>query len=470
MKRGKKLIIMLAVLVVLLGATAAAARWNPENSVEEEEDTTAVVFSLDPEAVTALGWDYSAALSFEKTEEGWEYTQDAAFTVDTDYIDAMLSALTEIVSYKTIENVENWDQYGLEIPVCTITVTSDQTDTLCIGQETGVGGQRYFSIGDGNAYLVDADLIDRFSYGLYDVLRYESVPAMQNIASLEVETASESYVITCQENSGLAYSDEYVWFMGDKALDTDLTEDLIQNIISLTWNECVNYNADELSDYGLDAPTAVVTVNYAEAVAVSTNETDENGNVVYETRYDDASFTLEIGGSVGSYYYARIAGSNMVYTIPGTMAEEMIYTSYYDLQPDEVLSLDWENVTAMDITLNGEIYTLQKETKQVTDEEGNVSEETVYTLNGEETDISDITSALDALEFAGYASGMTPERGEEIRFVFYRDRETFPEVELVLYQYDSSTCMTTLNGEATVFAARADVVTLIEAVNAVVLD
>lgn len=467
MKRTKKLISLLAVLVLILCATLAVNILSPENEPEKEEVET-VVFSVVKEEVKELGWDYSEEILFKADNGSWVYEEDNSFPVDTSYLDQMLAALAEITSSKTIEDVEDWDQYGLEVPVCTITVTTDTTHTLSIGLETSIGGERYFSNGDGNAYLVDANLISYFSYGLYDVLKYESIPNMENVTSLEVVSDAQNYQVTYRGESGLAYSDTYVWFLGDKVLDTELTEDLISTVTDLSWSECVNFNAEDFSLYGLDTPDVTVTINYVETLSVSTDETDADGNTIFETRENPEAFILEIS-EVNDTCYARIKGSNMVYTIDGSVLDTLLYTSYYELQPDEVISMDWDALQSADITLDGETYELVKNIRSTTDEDGNTTEETFYILDGEEVDAKAIWDALDAISSTGYAAGLTPERGEEIRIVFHRNHETYPEVELVFYQYDSSACLTTLNGTATVFADRKAVVALVEEVNSLVL-
>lgn len=451
MKRSKKLLALLLVLAAFIGATFLATKFNPENE-ETEEVTGTVIFSLDTEAVTGLSWDYSEPLSFTKEEDGWIYTDDAAFPLDSSYIDTMLSTLSLITSDKTIENPEDLDQYGLEIPICAITVTAGEEYTLSIGEETSMGGQRYFSTGDGNVYLVDSGILDSFSYGLYDVLAFEAIPSIDQPTGLTLSSAGQSYEITYQEHSGLTYSDEYVWFLGDDALDTELTASLLETVTDLAWVSCVDYNAADLAAYGLDDPAATVTVQY----------NDNEGTA--------ASFSFQIGATSGSYSYARLPGSNMVYQIDASITDTLLYTTSAELQPDEVLLMDWDTVTSMDITLDGTSYTITRSTQTVTDDEGNESEETIYLLSGEEVEITSITNALDAMASTGYATGLTPERSEEIRFTFHRDSEAFPEVELVFYQYNSSACLTTLNGEATVLADRTAVVDLVESVNALVLE
>ena len=62
MKRMKKVLLLLLVLALLAGATAAVKL--TAKDAAGQEDTAVTVFSLNPEAVTALGWDYSEEISF----------------------------------------------------------------------------------------------------------------------------------------------------------------------------------------------------------------------------------------------------------------------------------------------------------------------------------------------------------------------------------------------------------------------
>ena len=76
---------------------------------------------------------------------------------------------------------------------------------------------------------------------------------------------------------------------------------------------------------------------------------------------------------------------------------------------------------------------------------------------------------LEALNSTGNGEGLTPTRSAEIRFIFHRNADTFREVELTFYQYDSSSCLVSLNGETRLFVSRDSVVSIVEAVNALVL-
>lgn len=454
MKRGKKLLVLLAVLVLLIGAVFAASRLTAgtDSDSDSEADAAFTLFTLDTGTVTAISWDYCGELSFSAGEDGWQYTADAAFPADETYLDNILTTLSSITAYKIIEGVEDLDQYGLEAPICAITVTAEETYTLAIGLETGISGQRYFSLGDGNVYLVDSSIVDCFTYRLYDMLLWETIPTMAGITALRVNGESQDYEITHSPDNSLSYSGEYVWLMGEQLLDPELAEALLCVVSGLTWEDCVEYNAADLSLYGLDVPIAQVEADYE----------DTSGTA--------GTFCLDIGTTDHATYYARLRDSGMVYTIDADTAVILTYTTYDELKPDDVLRMDLGSVDSVEITLDGVTYTVERTTQEETNEtDGTVTEQTVYTLDGAEAKFGSILEGLNSMASTGYAYGITPERSVEISFLFHRNTEDYPTVELVFYRYDSTSCLVTLNGETTVFVSREDIVSLSEAVNAILL-
>ena len=397
--------------------------------------------------------------------------------MDSALLESIANALDSVTAYRTIEGVDDLSQYGLDEPAAAVEVATQNGEySLEIGDETAIGGQRYVSIGDGSVYLTDTSLLDAFSYELYDFVAEEEIPAMIALTAFTVESDNRDLELVYLEDSGLAYSDHYVWFQRDGedyiTLDTELTESFVGNITLLAWSQCVDYQADEaaLAEYGLDEPAAVVTVDYVETTQVDSGLTDEDGDPIYETLETDYTFVLEIGNYDGEYCYARIAGSDMVYYIDATVADAMIYLSLDTLLPDDILMLDGDTVESVDITLDGETYHVEKTMEEITGEDGNPTEQTVWTLDGVEIDFQSVLSALTSLTSTGSGSGLAPERSEEIRFLFHRNTDSFQTVTLAFYQYDSASCLVSLNGEARLFARREDVVSLVEEDNALVLD
>ena len=113
-------------------------------------------------------------------------------------------------------------------------------------------------------------------------------------------------------------------------------------------------------------------------------------------------------------------------------------------------------------------YTVTREVSTVTDEEGEESQEVTYLLDGAEVEFQDLLDDLNAMASTGSAVGLTLERSAQISFTFHRNTETFPQVELVFYQYDSSNCLVSLDGEVVLLAAREDVEAVVETAAALI--
>ena len=467
MTRGKKLVLLLGVLLVLMTVTILVMEFAPDENAEEEAAVT--VFTLDMDQVTGLSWTYEGEeVSLERdAENNWTYPADDAFPLDQSYPDAMVQALSEIQADRIIEEPEDLSEYGLADPVCSITVQADETRQLAIGDETSLGGQRYLSLGDGNVYLVDASLLDDFALGLYDIVAKETIPSMTDVSSFQIQSGSTTLTIDYTEEEGLAYSDQYTWFWNQDgtltALDTGLTSTLLETITSLSWNSCVAYQAtqDQLSQWGLDDPSVIVTVSYVESSQVETNKTDEDGQPIYETKETPKTFTLELGDYDGDTCYARLAGSTMVYQVDGSVRDTLAAAKGNDLLPQDVLLMDWTEVTGVDITLDGTTYSLNKTVQEETDEDGNTTETYLYQLDGQTVDIADALDSIQDLEVVGSDAGAQGSK-EEISFTFHRDTDSYPTVTLTFYAYDSSSCLESLNGESRLLVDRDGVLDLIE--------
>lgn len=143
-----------------------------EKHVEKIKNSDEVILSIDSSTVTALSWvNGEETLSFHKDGENWVYDKDDAFPVDADKIENLLNIFNEFgVSY-VIEDVENYADYGLEDPTCTINIKADGEEyQVLLGGFSKMDEQRYVSIGDGKAYLVQTDPYDSFNIALKDMI------------------------------------------------------------------------------------------------------------------------------------------------------------------------------------------------------------------------------------------------------------------------------------------------------------
>ena len=120
MTRKTKLITLGCVLVAAIGVTVGVGL--SESEKEAISESGEVVFELPADDATALSWQYDddgseVSLAFHKDGD-WLYDEDEAFPVDGEKIDALLDVFSELSAAFVIEDVTDYDQYGLENPLC----------------------------------------------------------------------------------------------------------------------------------------------------------------------------------------------------------------------------------------------------------------------------------------------------------------------------------------------------------------
>lgn len=116
-------------------------------------------------------------------------------------------------------------------------------------------------------------------------------------------------------------------------------------------------------------------------------------------------------------------------------------------------------MTQMDITLEGETYTITSE---------EADNDRTYYYQDKELEMAPLNSAIRSLSADNFTDEEAKEK-LEISFVVYLDNENYPQVEVELYRYDGDYCLAVVDGETVALIERSQVVDLIEAVNAIVL-
>ena len=447
MKRQKRLTLLLAVLAVCIAVAFGLSQIDFE---EKMTGTKTEIIHVDSSEITGLSWNYDGEVSFTCENEEWSYDGDEAMPVDQELLAEIAENLSNITSDKRVEEVKSLGLYGLDDPAYTVTVVADKTYEISIGDESFTDGEVYISAGDDYVYLTDAELIDEIAYSLYDLVEKEEIPEMESISSIQIEKAAPVKLVW-EENSGYCYSDEYTYFLEDedeyRNLDNEKAESTFDSLTAFVWEECVDYNAEdsELAAYGLDDPDAAVTADYKDADG------------------EEQTFSYEIA-EAGGIYYVRLADSRMVYTVSQDVYDAAVNASYDELKPDEVILLNWSDVDSIEIEMDGNSYTIEIERGE--------DEEYTCIYEGTEVDFSDVLDSL-----SGITAAEDPEEGialgdgnSEIILTIHRRAEKASDVELAFYQYDGTYCIPVLDGEELDPVNREDVVSLKEAVNAIILD
>ena len=476
MKRYKRIYILLGVLVAACIVTFGVSKYEEHKELIRTSDE--IVLELSSDSVQSLSWTYeSQSLAFHKDEQ-WLYDEDEAFPVDQEKIDELLSTFEAFGVSFIIEDVEDYGQYGLDDPLCTIELTTaDQTYEILLGDYSTMDSQRYVSIGDGNVYLVQNDPLDDFSIVLSDMIDNDDVPTFDEVTQIQF-SGTEDYQITYEEDSSSTYREEDVYFTqqdgDDVPLDTSKVDSYLQTIHNLDLSNYTTYNAtdEEIAACGLDDPQLTITVDYSTE--------DEDGNMLSDTfvlhvsrdpeelaeaeaaaqEDTESEESADTSEEEEITAYARVGDSPILYQITADEYNKLMAAAYDDLRHSEVLPADTEDISQIDITLDGETYTITS----LTD-----GESRSYYYQEELTDLTDFQSALEALT-ADTFTQESPSQKEEISLKLQLDQEGEPSVQIDLYRYDGSYCLAVVDGEPVSLVARSSVIDLVEAVNAIVLN
>ena len=468
MRKKAKLYALLGVLLVICGAAFAVSRYQEKK--ENIKNSGEVILEIPTDSVTALSWtNDSGTFSFTK-EESWAYDDDAAFPVSGEKVNDLLSQFEAFAAAFTIEDVEDYAQYGLDEPVCTINITAgEESYTIKLGDFSKMDEQRYVSIGDGKAYLVSHDPLDEFDAVLRDMILNDTIPEFDTAEQIEF-SGNENYTIIRDEDGKSICADD-IYFTDGQPLDTDNVDSFLSAIQSLSLTNYVSYHVtdEELTAFGLNDPELTIELAYSKqddgnAGASGTLTLHLARDPEEAAAYEDA-LERDLAELPDVTCYVRMGQSQIVYEITQDEYDALTAVSYDTLRHQKLFTADFETVTSIDIALSGENYTF---TYDPPEDKNDEDAEGTWTYNGEEFDVYDLKTALRAISASGF-TGETPTGQEEISLTVHLDNEDFPTFTLTLYRYDGTNCIAAVDGKTVAFVPRSQTVDLIEAVNELTL-
>ncbi len=465
MNRPKKLGILLGVLA--LAWVAALAVMQMEERKEQIRETGEIILELPGESVQSLSWEYDdTSLAFHK-DGVWLYDGDENFPVSEEKINELLEPFQAFGAAFVIEDVEDYGQYGLEDPVCTISLSTEERDyEIRLGDYSKMDSRRYVSIGDGNAYLAQSDPLERFDTGLNQLIENDEIPALDRVTEIRV-SGSEDYRIVYEGDREDPDSAEDAWFAEQggtlRPLDASRVDSYLWLIRSMSLDNYVTYHAaeEEVHSYGMDDPDLTVTIesaaedggeDEAEAPFVVHISRDAETKEAMAAAAEDEETEIPAG-------YVRIGDSPIIYKISTDRYQELMAAAYDDLRHTEVFWGDFAEVRQMEISLDGGTCTLTSEGS---------GEERTWFYQGEELEIADIRTALESLTAAEFTD-QRPTQRQEIGLTLHLDGGDSSKTQIALYRYNGEHCLAVVDGESVSLVDRDGVVALMEAVRAVIL-
>ena len=462
--------VLLAVFAVVSITAVLVSRH--EEKVEQIKNSGKTILSIPTDTVTAFSWtNEDGTFSFTKGDT-WTYDGDSAFPVDEGKINDLLAQFEDYAAAFAIDDVEDYAQYGLTEPICTISITAgEETYTVQLGDFSKMDEQRYVSIGDGKAYLVSHDPLDEFGAVLRDMILDDTIPAFDTAEKIAF-TGTENYTISYDEDGTSICADD-VYFADGQPLDTDNVNAWLTALTGLDLTDYVSYNVtnEELQTFRLDEPALTITLDYSSSDEDGT-ETDAGTLVLHLSQNPEelAAYGEALANEEDDLpdvtCYARVGKSQIVYQITQSEFDALTAVSYDTLRHQKLFTADFDTVTSIDVTLEGETYTFTYTPPENEDDE---DAEGTWSYNGEEFDVFNFSYALRALSASSFTDEK-PTGQEEISLTLHLDNEDFPAFTLTLYRCDGETCIAEVDGEPVAFVSRSQTVDLVEAVRTLTLS
>lgn len=294
----KRMILLLLSLLVIIALFAACGNAQDEAAALDAAADNMLTNSAQLSVTDASYLEYDngqVTCRFRKDEDAWKWVDNESFPLDAAYVEAMLTALTEMDTALTpLEQTVELADCGLDDPERYLTVTvGEETTTLYFGDQKD--GAWYMRIdGQEDVYLTEAACVPLMDISIYDMAVLPALPEL---------TAGNLTSIIITENDALSRTVRLVkrneeWYLGG-VLMTDGIADVEVALAQFSFDKCFNYDPspDAAALCGLDAPSAVISISYLNTVGSETELTLTLGTLreddtYYVTVNDDTTVYL----------------------------------------------------------------------------------------------------------------------------------------------------------------------------------
>ena len=497
--RKKALIIAMICLAAAAVLYLLVVKMNQKeaNSESDDSDDSLVISSVDSGQITAISYEKDGkSLSFIKEDGTWYDAEDKKFPVNQDSLTTMTNTLGAVSATRKLEKPEALSEYGLDSPVLAVryTASDGKEAEFIVGDTNDAAGGAYLKIsGDDAVYLVSSDFADSFNSDIYQLADMESFPTITSDSITDISVNSNGHTLEIKNDSE---GGQTVLENGKEQENcaSSSASQFISAVTGITFKSHVEYNCKDLSKYGLDQPTADVTVDYtttetvssgdsddsesanstddtkaasAESAAENTSETADTGETETETEAETVKVAKQVVLHIGSQnddgdYYAAMDGSKEVHVISADTIKELIGKKASDFIDNEILSGTLSNAKSIDVTIGSDSWHLAKE--EVAESETEAETEEKWYEGDKEIALTDLSSVysdlsgMSAEKILDTAAKPTGDAAISVTVKWEDDTET----TISFTAYDSSFHLAEINGEARKLVNKRDVEKLVE--------
>lgn len=441
MRMMRNLIILVVILGGLIGAFYYVQTMEPKEEAEEESSPVSeVVSTLDKEKIIEVEVESEGeTLTLYKDNGQWKVKGQEDIELDQAKAGEPAHFISEVRARDIIEGEsQNLADFGLEKPrmVITVKLENGETKSFRVGDETPDQGGSYLMMNDDkNIYVVFNSLVNSLKVDVdaikdFAVVKYKADDLRYLLLEPKDQPAIE---LVYGDKSVLSVSDwvmkkPYQWGVDGKTLG-----EILGKITSLELSEYVAEGKEDLSEYGLDEPSASLKIRGK----------------------DEKTTELILGKDKdGSLVYCKLGDNDAIYTIEKSQVD-FLNTEAFKMVSKYALVVKEDTVDKL---------SLESPDHSGTVEIVREGEEVSYRLDGSQVDeeaFKEFYQALNGLELDGAVKKETGEN-PEVTITFHRNES--PETISAAYiPYDDNYYAVSIDGKAQFYIRKSKVQDVLEA-------
>lgn len=392
-------VICMAVLILLLGTYFILKNKNLNDAEVKADAENIKVNEMASEDIIGAAFIIEGEnLSFTKTDDIWTMDGDADFPLDSTKITSVINGFGTLSAVRELKDIDDLGEYGLDNPQNEVVLTTkDGSAAIYLGAKNTSTGNTYLYLNDekNTVYVISNDLLSLIPGKKMELAQGEEFPTItaSNITNMQIKKDKDSFTLDKEDESGS-------WHVTDDEDNRYTAEDqtvstLMSTITGMKFEELVDYRGEDMAQYGLEHPSAVIKVLYTDAAESGAGEdsedSEDSSSSSSASSVDDAdnsvekSLILSVGDKSGDgNYYVNVDGSKDVHTMSQETLDSILGQKGVDYWDMTVSYITKDNLTGLTVIYKGDKNVIEKKSAETTDEDSNT--ETTFQSDGKEID------------------------------------------------------------------------------------
>jgi len=316
-KRRRNVILLLILIVAAVGAYAGITAYQKHQA--DLAKSKPFFTGLSADKITEItyklaDWD---AVTLSQTDGTWKDNAYPDAPLLQANAAAMAQALAALTPSQKVDLAEgSISDYGFDSPSLTSQITAgSQSWTLTVGAKNTSGLGYYAQVsGDSSLYLIANDAYTSISTTEGGLMQVETVPQISSSSVLDYEWVEKGNTIVKVEEAKNADFD-MPWLLTAPFAEvrpgyTVNLYTLFEYFNQIVFSSCVEYDAKDLSRYGLDDPQDKITMHYLDNGGKEYTFWIAFGN--QDTTSDDEPYYVMTSQSNNVYYLNRTDTTNVL--------------------------------------------------------------------------------------------------------------------------------------------------------------